>query len=69
MFCNHPEHPSNPITGTLVGNCPSYTHKNDASIGNVASLPEGFFVFDRDTIPGLYKSVVLNYKASLDPEH
>jgi hypothetical protein len=65
--CNHVNHPSNPIVDPSTGNCPSYTHKDDASIGNVISLPEGFFVFDRDTIPGLYKSLVLNYNASLIP--
>lgn len=61
------EHPSKPTIDPSSGNCPKYTHKDDASIGNVTSLPEGFFVFDRDTIPGLYKSLVLNYNASLIP--
>ena len=30
-------------------------------------MPEGFFVFDRDTIPGLYKSRIHDYQASLIP--
>jgi len=67
ISCNHVEHPSKPTIDPSSGNCPKYTHKDDASIGNVTSLPEGFFVFDRDTIPGLYKSLVLNYNASLIP--
>ena len=66
VCCNHSVHQSNPVDPSIA-NCPSYTHKDDASIGNVASLPGGFFVFDRDTIPGLFKSLVLNYKSSLIP--
>jgi hypothetical protein len=30
-------------------------------------LPDGYFVFDRDTIPGLYKSRIHDYQASLVP--
>lgn len=47
--------------------CPYYTHKGDVQIGNPQDLPEGFFVFDRDTIPGLYKSPLRVFKSSLIP--
>jgi hypothetical protein len=47
--------------------CPSYTHKEDVQIGNQQDLPEGFFVFDRDTIPGLYKSPLREFRSSLIP--
>jgi len=47
--------------------CPYYTHKEDIQIGNPRDLPEGFFVFDRDTIPGLYKSPLREFKSSLIP--
>lgn len=47
--------------------CPSYTHKDDVQLGNPQDLPEGFFVFDRDTIPGLYKSPLREFRSSLIP--
>jgi hypothetical protein len=47
--------------------CPSYMHKEDVQIGNSRDLPEGFFVFDRDTNPGLYKSPLQNFQSSLIP--
>jgi hypothetical protein len=47
--------------------CPYYTHKNGVQTGNPQDLPEGFFVFDRDTIPGLYKSPIGKFNSSLIP--
>ncbi len=63
--CESVSHPPPKPIGPA--SCPLYTHKYDAMIGGPASLPDGFFVFDRDTIPGLYKSRVHNYQASLIP--
>jgi hypothetical protein len=47
--------------------CPDYTHKDDVQIGKSQDLPDGFFVFDRDTIPGLYKSPLREFRSSLIP--
>ena len=54
------------LTGLPKG-CPAYMHRDDVSIGTAKNLPEGFFVFDRDTIPGLYKSPLRVFRSSLIP--
>jgi hypothetical protein len=55
------------ISSEPPNSCPDYTHKEDVQIGNSRNLPEGFFVFDRDTIPGLYKSPLREFRSSLIP--
>jgi hypothetical protein len=47
--------------------CPYYTHKDDVLLGAAQDLPEGFFIFDRDTLPGLYKSPLRKFSSSLIP--
>jgi hypothetical protein len=64
LVCNKLD--SGPITGANNG-CPSYTHKEDVQTGNPGDLPEGYFVFDRDSIPGLYKSPLRSFTSSLIP--
>ena len=52
--------------------CPSYTHKNDATMGQQSNLPAGFFVYSYEynpanTVYGLYISDIRNFSSSLIP--
>ena len=52
--------------------CPSYTHKNDATIGQQSNLPAGFFVYSYEynpanTVYGLHISDIRNFSSSLIP--
>jgi hypothetical protein len=57
-----------PTDADALRHCPQYMHKFDVQTGTLKDIPEGFFLFDRDTVPGLFKSPISEFKSSLIPD-
>ncbi|NLE02871.1 MAG: hypothetical protein GX640_23635 [Fibrobacter sp.] len=47
--------------------CPPYTHKEDVTQGDPATLPDGYFIYTVNTIPGLFKSKIHPYVQAIIP--
>lgn len=48
-------------------NCPSYTHEDDAAIGDRADLPGGYFVYNISGATGLYISYISDFSLCVVP--
>lgn len=48
-------------------NCASYTHKDDATIGDVSFLPPGYFIYSLYSETGIFRSEIQHFEPHLIP--
>lgn len=55
------------VEGFWPPDCAPYTHKNDVTVGDPSTLPDGFFVYNPQTETGLFKSEIRQFNPQLIP--